>query len=458
MNARQADLYARLEAFSIDEGEVVRSFTSRLAEENGWSEEYARRVIVEYKRFLFLAMTAGHSVTPSEAVDQAWHLHLCYTRSYWGRLCGEVLGRPLHHNPTEGGVAELRKHVSWYRRTQASYERAFGRAAPADVWPEASVRFGTNLCVRRVNVRDNLIVPRAWVKWGATSAVAVVLGALALAGWHPFALNGTGFLAFYGLALFALALFGVIARQRYEQPDDQPTEEGEVLTPCDLGYLANGKIGATNVAITTAVGCGALRHQADQLVVGGKLPERSEALERAVIEAVADGAETISEVRRQVSDQARRHESTLVELGLLPRPARRWRGWLFAVSPLLVLLVLGMIRLGRGLERGRSVGGLLLLLALTFVAMLTVSYFKRFRTGRGERLLGQLRHQYDHLKTETDATPALLGLGVGLFGVDCLRGGPHEALGTGLGSSAGGQGSGCGGGCGGGGCGGCGGG
>ncbi len=41
----------------------------------------------EYRRFAFLAATAGHPVTPSDAVDQAWHLHLTYSRDYWDRFC-----------------------------------------------------------------------------------------------------------------------------------------------------------------------------------------------------------------------------------------------------------------------------------------------------------------------------------------------------------------------------------
>src|SRR5687767_62987 len=72
------------------------SFAERLARENGWSMVHADRVTREYKRFCFLAATAGHPVTPSDAVDQAWHLHLTYSRDYWQRFCPEVLGRALH--------------------------------------------------------------------------------------------------------------------------------------------------------------------------------------------------------------------------------------------------------------------------------------------------------------------------------------------------------------------------
>src|SRR5262245_63811110 len=116
MNASQQVLYNRLMTFEIDEPGVELTFARRLARENGWDLLYAERVIAEYKRFLLLACEAGHVVSPSEDVDQAWHLHLTYTRSYWDGLCREVLGRPLHHGPTKGGAAEQAKFIDLYNQ------------------------------------------------------------------------------------------------------------------------------------------------------------------------------------------------------------------------------------------------------------------------------------------------------------------------------------------------------
>ena len=87
-------------------------------------------------------MTAGHEVTPSDEVDQAWHLHLTYTRSYWDGLCDAVLGRALHHGPTKGGQAEGDRFENQYERTLASYRAAFGEEPPEDIWPPSAVRFG----------------------------------------------------------------------------------------------------------------------------------------------------------------------------------------------------------------------------------------------------------------------------------------------------------------------------
>src|SRR6476469_1954512 len=135
MHPTHAVLYERLCDFPIDDGNPAVSFDGRLARENGWSVDFARRVVGEYRRFLFLAATADEPVTPSEHADQAWHLHLTYTRSYWDRLCKDVLGRALHHDPTRGGQAEGAKHQRQYERTLAAYRATFREVPPADIWP-----------------------------------------------------------------------------------------------------------------------------------------------------------------------------------------------------------------------------------------------------------------------------------------------------------------------------------
>jgi hypothetical protein len=109
MNATQNQLWREIEALNLDDPAAQLTFTQRLARENGWTLNDARRVVNEYKKFLFLAACAGHPVTPSDAVDQAWHLHLVYTESYWTDHCREILGRPLHHGPTKGGRVERAK-------------------------------------------------------------------------------------------------------------------------------------------------------------------------------------------------------------------------------------------------------------------------------------------------------------------------------------------------------------
>src|SRR5690349_177010 len=140
MKPEYIELWKRIESFSVDATGAELPFSARLAKENDWSREFARRAIEEYKRFAFLAMVAGQAVSPSDTVDQVWHLHLTYTQNYWQKFCGEILGKPLHHNPTKGGTAECEKFDDSYRRTLESYREHFEAEPPMDIWPSAEAR------------------------------------------------------------------------------------------------------------------------------------------------------------------------------------------------------------------------------------------------------------------------------------------------------------------------------
>lgn len=140
--------------------------------------KYARDVVDEYRRFLFLSVAAGHTVTPSEAVDQAWHLHLTYTDSYWNDLCPHVLGKPLHHGPTRGGVHEQHAFISLYGETLASYERLFGYAPPSEIWLPSEIRFADAPLYRRVNTGHFWVVPKPSTKVSGVGLVMVLVGLL----------------------------------------------------------------------------------------------------------------------------------------------------------------------------------------------------------------------------------------------------------------------------------------
>jgi hypothetical protein len=153
------ELWDRLRHYRIGPDNAALSFTQRLSRENGWTLAEADRVLGEYRRFCYLAVTAGHPVTPSDAVDQAWHLHLTYTRDYWERFCPDILGRPLHHGPTAGGSAEQQRFFEQYAATLKSYEASFG-TPPADLWPDAARRLIEDPLAVRIHPRDHIVIAR----------------------------------------------------------------------------------------------------------------------------------------------------------------------------------------------------------------------------------------------------------------------------------------------------------
>ena len=161
--------------FELDDPSADRNFSDRLKDENGWSIEFTQRVIFEYRRFLILLLEAGHPVTPSDEVDQAWHLHLCFTENYWNDFCRDTVGVPLHHGPTKGGAQERMKYQTWYHQTLISYEKLFGEKPPQDIWPPSNIRFGDQ-SFQRVNTTDFFVLPKRTIWVGAFSFVGLVIG------------------------------------------------------------------------------------------------------------------------------------------------------------------------------------------------------------------------------------------------------------------------------------------
>ncbi len=134
MNNDERQLWTKIESFKFDKPNVSFTYAKRLAKENCISLDFANEIIEEYRKFIFLCCVSETPVSPSHWVDQAWHLHLTYTKSYWIDLCKNTLGRDIHHNPTEGGAAEDAKFNGLFRDTLELYERYFLSKRPAHVW------------------------------------------------------------------------------------------------------------------------------------------------------------------------------------------------------------------------------------------------------------------------------------------------------------------------------------
>jgi hypothetical protein len=178
MTPEQHDLYERIQAFAFDEGKPELPFSARLSKDNGWPKLYSLRVVEEYRKFAFLMAAADHMAVPSDQIDQAWHQHLQYTRS-WADFCRNAMRQTIDHEPTRGGCAETDRFKDLYERTLASYGRFFGEP-PEDIWPRAALRFGRDLHFRRVNTATNLVISRSQLLQLGLAAL-VILGAAVVA-------------------------------------------------------------------------------------------------------------------------------------------------------------------------------------------------------------------------------------------------------------------------------------
>jgi hypothetical protein len=134
MKKEHLNLWQNIATFKLDDPQAARPFSKKLAEEQKWTEDFTQRVIAEYKKFAFLCVTLPNGASPSPTVDEAWHLHLTYTDSYWNQFCPNVLGTQLHHHPSKGGSGETQKHEDWYRQTLSGYVEIFEQLPPNDIW------------------------------------------------------------------------------------------------------------------------------------------------------------------------------------------------------------------------------------------------------------------------------------------------------------------------------------
>lgn len=159
MNPQEKQLWEKIQTYKLDAVDASFPFSARLMRENGWTEEYTLEVIEEYKKFMFLVAVATHPVSPSDPVDQVWHLHLIYTQSYWDDFCYGILGKAVHHNPTKGGKEERKKHVNMYDQTAESYQKYFGQEQPAHIWVDTKDLF-KEIHYKRINMHRNWVIPK----------------------------------------------------------------------------------------------------------------------------------------------------------------------------------------------------------------------------------------------------------------------------------------------------------
>ncbi|WP_082115872.1 TIGR04222 domain-containing membrane protein [Hymenobacter terrenus] len=465
-----ADLWDRLVALDLDGGATL-SFSKRLARDNGWSVAFAQRVVLEYKRFVFLAATCGHPVTPSDEVDQAWHLHLVYTHSYWDELCGRVLGFPLHHGPTQGGVAEGHKFQDWYARTLQAYTAAFGTVPPADIWPPAAVRFGEAPYFRRVNLRRQWLLPRprwnlrlGWRSWLGLAGALVLASCTARTPLNPLDWYGTEFLwLFWGLC-FTLLPLAAWARRRGQGAADE--HQGPLPGTYELARLVGPGQRLAHSALAALVYTGKAELAPERRICRTDADPPTDPYERAVWNLITpDGGSNLDKISAQAVGAnigaLQVLDASLEAKGLLLPPAERQRLDRYPFLTTLALGLFGLAKVAVGIARDRPVGFLLASLLGLFLIGACFKATSTWATGRGGRLLRHLVPIVRQQRKTEALSGAIVALSVAFFGVTELNALGMSTMATYLSppSQTSGDGSsGCGSsGCGGSGCGGCGG-
>jgi len=358
-------LKSRLDTFDFDR-DVSPAFVARLARENRWTRGYAERVCAEYKRFAFLSLSAGHPCTPSDQVDQAWHLHVLHTASYWEHFCGEVLQSPLHHGPTRGGAAETEKFRALYDKTLQSYRACFSEAPPRDIWPSPAERFAINPV--RVDRRRYWLVPKVTdalptrVSLLAAALATLFAGCEVIGRTSPFELSGDAFLVLFLKVWIASVVLAIVLRRVLPKRARQAS-----LHTYEIAYLADGHVAASDAAVASLVERGHLSvdHASNRFRLARIERPEGHAIEGVIVDQCAehpDGA-PLGTMRRAVGnygDQLR-HDAEAAGLLFTATQSR------ICLLVALVAPLLGSIRVLAGIMLDKPVGALVILTSIAVI-------------------------------------------------------------------------------------------
>lgn len=476
----QRELWQRLREYRFG-GDQAEAFLDRIGHALGCDRAGALAALEEYRRFCFLAVAAGHPVTPSVRIDKVWHAHLTDTRDYWTRFCPQVLRQDLHHSPSLGGQAEDARHQEQYRQTVASYERFFDGPAPL-LWPPP--QSASRPRPPEDDAGQRLLSPwRSAPRGGhlalSIASVVLVMAYLACAQTqgtpNPLDFRGGGFLFLYAAALPWAYLAGTAIKRALRGPNRRNSAEAE--NAVELGYLAGGAERAADTALVDLMHRDLLgldyngaplqaARRPDRVwlrIDAARLRAQAAQLPAPVL-AAAELALREQSLSRTFAALVRAYEPIAAQLlrkgWWLSRAAELRVRWLGS-APLLALAALGAVKICVGLIRERPVGFLVVLVSLTVLVALARLLRGQRRTRAGEWALhdatGQVQRSELAFHVALSGTVGLYGSGFADYHI--LRTPPPSSGGGDGSSSSGNCSSGDGGGsCGGGGCGGCGGG
>lgn len=131
MDYRLDPLWLKLNMMNAEGLQAFAPVMKMMEQQMGSNAEMAGRVIEEYRKFLFLAMRAGHQVIPPGPINDVWMLHMQNAQNYW-----ENLGKMIAERPTAGGMdaKAMGSMGDAWAATLKSYEAIFGTKPPMDIW------------------------------------------------------------------------------------------------------------------------------------------------------------------------------------------------------------------------------------------------------------------------------------------------------------------------------------
>ncbi len=418
-----AALWQRICAHPFANPARPQDFVAKLMQGQGWTRNQALEAIEEYRRFCFLACVEGRAMTPSDQVDEVWHLHLTHTRDYWEVWCRDVLGMAIHHDPSQGGASELSLYRRHYAETLASYEQWFG-ASPQRWWPGTYERFRRPQRFRRVDTETVWLLPR--MRWLWRRAGAGVLATIGLASTAaalsiedtPLDWYGPPFLKFFALLMITSTLLAMLWRRALRNNGASAGSNG--LLPLEVAFLANGAARSLDTATADLL---------RQKIIAFDAGQR-----RFIVQAEAGNLSAPAAALRRLMENDGRADQVLrlgtrlfgdvklklQRIGLLLDDAQSLRAALLPACLPGAVLALGIAKAWVGFQRDRPIAFLVMLCVVMLVITLLFALRRPIRSRAGDLALKGLRQQ--HARAARAPRDNELPLAVALLGTAAMSG------------------------------------
>lgn len=243
MIIRPTELWEKVKLFDLDENAGSYSFSVRLAAENKWTKSFTDQVILEYKKFMFLAAVSNQMVSPAELVDIVWHQHLIFTKSY-SDFCS-LLGKDIQHIPSTHHHQEDQSFRMAMEHTGRLYNDHFGEQ-PESIWKRAEMLESLNLQPAKRDLNFLLMLGLGAILLVTIPFYFLLSPVISLIP-NPYFL--LGYFLLIAILWFVFEVYNHRYIKRLVRGFDKHSFAFQ-LTPFELIYLKNGSVmGAVNATI-----------------------------------------------------------------------------------------------------------------------------------------------------------------------------------------------------------------
>jgi uncharacterized protein (TIGR04222 family) len=252
---------------------------------------------------------------------------------------------------------------------------------------------------------------------------------------NPLELSGPSFLGLF-VVLTVVATLGAMVLQRIISPMLSRTHaKADDLTPIEIAYLADGRDGALRSGIATVGHRVRVLHRTKERTLRTDVPVTNDdgSFESRLHALMAEEPRDIGALEFNARPMLVQMQQRLVSVGLLESDANRKMLGMLPASLIALVVLLGGLKVAIGVQRGKPVMFLCILIALACVVALVFVDRAPNRTPAGDTLIDSLRNRHAALEATARSrfsalTSSEVTLAVALFGLSILQGTPLAAL------------------------------